>query len=142
MLKNYCLKLLIVLQLKTKTLIKSSEPKCLRLFVQKLIILLQSYCSKYSTFLFHFCFTHTYIYLYLSSMPQKNTLSLHPPFLPPLRPFFFHLLYMCTKGELGGFFLHRKTFHEFDRDHTKANTELGGGRRKGQVIHFHSAGDT
>ena len=33
---------------------------------------------------------------------------------------------MCTKGELGGgFFLHRKTFHEFDRDHTKANTELG-----------------
>ena len=25
--------------------------------------------------------------------------------------------------------------------HTKANTELGGGRRKGQVIHFHSAGE-
>ena len=28
----------------------------------------------------------------------------------------------------------------FDRYHTKANKELGG-RRKGQVIHFHSAGD-
>ena len=33
----------------TKTLIKSSEPKCLRLFVQKLMILLQSYCLQEKT---------------------------------------------------------------------------------------------
>ena len=30
----------------TKTLIKSSEPKCLRFFVKKLMILLQSYCKQ------------------------------------------------------------------------------------------------
>ena len=40
---------------------------------------------------------------------------------------------MCTKGELGGFFLHRKTFHEFDRDHTKANRV--GGRKKKRTSH-------
>ena len=56
---------------------------------------------KYSTF---FCSTfasHTHIYLYLSSP------SINPPPPPPTSPteailFFFHLLFMCTKGELGG----------------------------------------
>ena len=84
---------------------------------------------KYSTF--YFCSTfasHTNIYLYLSSP------SINPP-LPPLRPFFFYLLFMCTKGELGcPFCIERLSMNvPFDRYHTKANTELG--RKKKRTSH-------
>ena len=84
---------------------------------------------KYSTFFCSTFVSHTHIYIYIYDLchtQQTLSPSIHPP--TPLRPFFFYLLFMFTKGELGGgggFFLHRKTFHEFDRYHTKANTELG-----------------
>ena len=80
-------------------------------------------------FLFHFCFTHTHIYLSIISLHQPRPTS------PTEAILFFHLLFMCTKGEWGGCFcIERLSINvPFDRYHAKANTELG--RKKKRTSH-------
>ena len=84
---------------------------------------------KYSTFFGSTFASHTYIYIYLSS-PSSN-----PP-TSPNEAIFFHLLFMCTKGEFwgGSFCIEILAMNvPFDRYHTKANTELG--RKKKRTSH-------
>ena len=81
---------------------------------------------KYSTF--YFCSTfasHIYIYLCIISLHE-------PPHFPHWGHSFFHLLFVCTKGELGGSFcIERLSMNvPFDRYHT---TELG--RKKKRTSH-------